>query len=147
MGLVRLNREQRRSIDARVRDNGDAAWFEIKSQHFEVSEKGIEIGVICNQHDVTFVLSYVALALFGFEMKNLPNTPADITNEETDFAGYIWRWTTKRRGYYPDVLSCVHCGNFHIPVLTQKSLRLILAEARNQGFYGHEPQPAARPSE
>jgi hypothetical protein len=136
MDVVRVNREQRRFLEAILRDDYEAGWFEVRGIHFEASTDGIEVGVVCETHDVTFRLSYPNLLHIQSRLDPdpdlLPNTVLNLTEHN-------WRWSSKRKGFYPEVNLCRFCEHVHVPILTASSIDLILAEAREQGFLAHEP--------
>jgi len=146
-----VNRDQRRFLESVVRSETDASWFIVQADHIEVSEKGVELGVVCGTHEVTFVLSYTAVSLFGFELLQTKHitlfgvTEPDPCATLSECGDHVWRWSAKRRGYYPEVNLCTFCGGVHLPVLTQASIRTILNEAREKGFLPkNEPSPPTR---
>jgi len=141
--MIRVNRDQRRFLEAVVRSDTDASWFIVTTDHVEVSEKGAELGVVCGKHDVTFLLSYPAL--FNLEV-GLWTKPPKETLSGAGFGESIWRYSAKRRGYYPEVGLCRFCGGVHLPILTEASTEAIVKEAYEKGLLPHEPSPAARPA-
>jgi hypothetical protein len=128
---MNVNRDQRRFLEAVVRSDTDASWFIVKTDHVEVSEKGTELGVVCGKHDVTFLLSYPAL--FNLEVA-LKGQPPNETLSGEGFGEGVWRYSTKRRGYYPEVGLCRFCGRVHLPILTEASAEAIVKEAYEKGF-------------
>lgn len=138
--MIRVNRDQRRYLEAVVRSDTNA-WFVVKTDHVEVSEKGVEFGVICGKRDVTFSLSYAAL--FNLEVALRGQPPNESLSGE-GFGEGIWRYSAKRRGYYPEVGLCAGCGHVHLPVLTEASAEAIIKEAYEKGILPHEPSHPAR---
>lgn len=114
-----------------MRSDTDASWFVVKTDHIEVSEEGVEFGVVCGKHAVTFALSYAAL--FDLEV-GLKGVPPNETLSGPGFGAGVWRYSAKRRGYYPEVGLCKFCGGVHLPVLTEASAEMIVNEAHEEGL-------------
>lgn len=129
--MAGVNRDQRRFLEAVLRSETDASWFIVTTDHVEVSEEGIELGVVCGTHAVTFVLSYGALRSLELELRGKP--PKE-TLSGPGFGEGVWRYSAKRCGYYPEVGICTFCGGVHLPVLTETSASVIVKEAYEKGF-------------
>lgn len=142
--MIRVNREQRRFLEAVVRSDTDASWFIVTTDHVEVSESGAELGVVCGKHDVTFTLSYAAI--FNLEVGLQGKPPMESLFSGPNFGGAVWRYSAKRRGYYPEVGLCTFCGGVHLPVLTKASAEAIIKEAYAKGMLPNEPSHPARPA-
>jgi hypothetical protein len=141
--MIRVNRDQRRFLEAVVRSDTDA-WFIVTTDHVEVSEEGAEFGVVCGKLDVTFTLSYAAL--FNLEVALQARGCSDSVLSFGSGDEHVWRYSPKRGGYYPEVGLCTFCGGVHLPVLTKASLEAIIKEAYAKGMLPREPSHPARPA-